>query len=117
MTERPTSIWDLRMTSWGQMPRFHPPGAHPANYRMREHYRLLSEHRQKAVQALHRLNRGSNEWLRLRDSIDQTDEMLTWLRKQIAAFEAGETDAKMHTDERYWPEFVRNQIDALPNKR
>ena len=112
------SIWDLKLGLWTTEPRFHPPGQHPANYRMREDLRAMEALRERSITAIHELlvieGAGSERHLRMLAGLAELEESMAWLAEQVAQFEASEAEAKMHAEERYWPEFVRNQIAALP---
>lgn len=119
-SEQPTSIWDLRQGPWTTEPRFHAPGSHPANFRMREHLRAMEALRERSISAIRELlvieAAGSERHQRMLADLAQLEETMGWVAAQVAQFEASEAEAKMHAEERYWPEFVRNQIEALPER-
>ena len=74
------TIWEMTDVYGGQ--RFYPPGSHPAS-------RALKEQAAALERLLERCERGLLP-------TDQVEDALTYVRDKIAAFEEGESVAKMH---------------------
>lgn len=86
-------------------PRFYPHGQHPAAARLRAHIEALERHRVELVRAYGQsvADIGVSDTFRVSESeepgrwrtmIEQTDQVLDYLRGEAALFEEGESIAK-----------------------
>lgn len=89
-------------------PRFYPHGKHPATERLRAHITAVERMRERCVRGFAEANPSvlvvrppilvvelaHDERDRWRGMIEQADEMLEYLRRDLALFEEGESIAK-----------------------